>query len=667
MSASAPSKPDGGVRALAQIVERFAAMPRERRSRRPYDRLLRAFLKARAWPGGRRALLDALPEGGTIPDGDTFALTIDRLGYRCGWRLAFAAALSESDLPTIAVVNGELVLLRAIREDGAIEATNAADEPRTISRSVMFRTLTITECVAECRSSIGSVGVGMLRPLGMALALTAPVVVLAATAPALTQRAVDSAMAGAASPAGAILFALAVCCVAARIARDRVLAIAAATAEARFASIAAERRLHADPAEQALNSPVDAPQTIARLCASGTAGAALDCASIIAGCIGVLIVGGQGAIAPTFAALALALLLSMSRPISERLVEARADDQATHLFRRRDRTASLVAIAHGISLFSAFGLFLGWSASGASIGALAGLAVGLWLAVRPLLSLIAQDQTLADAAHMLNISRALETAPGERRRLSRTPLKRPCGIALSDIDVADCEGDRGIRVSGVLRIEPGEVVAVTGGAAAGADTLLKLCAGLVAPDSGGIIVGGRDLRRIDRVAFRAEIAYVAEAAALPTATMSALVRRLAPIIDEAAALDALERAGLSLDVSDFPAGAATVLTGDDPRWTRKRRLQLALAGGLARRAGLMVCRLPDAAVDQELEQILIRQFSALRGFSTIVFATDRPSLVQCADRVLQLERGRVVAFAPPGLVTPLRPSDRARARVFGRA
>lgn len=642
----------------------------DRRSARPYDVLLRAFLKARGWRGGRRGLIDALPEGGRLDTPAAFAATLDRIGLRCRWRWTFSGLLTEGDLPALAITREGPLLLTRIDAEGRLFARAPAvlREERAAPTRTPMRVLIVDATDDRCRSSVRGAMLGAGDAATLAAVLTAPAALFAGLAPVLTR---DAAAGG--STATAILGVAATFAFTARLARDSVLARAAVRLDHRLAGVGAERALHHPEPIPAARHALDRFAAFPAAVSRGVAGALFDAAPVLCACLGAFAVGGPGAITPVFAALALTLLVLATRDHAAALARdggaEAAASPALIAFRRTDNAITITAAAQAIVGLAAAAAVAAWATSGRPIADLAGHMAALALAAGPMLLLARESRALTDAMLAAEAARALDLEPEERRRLTRLAIKAPASLTFRDVAASAPDGaDANIRIPD-LTIAGGDVVALMGAPGAGIRTTLATLAGLTPLDEGAILVGGRDLRRVDAIAYRAEIAVVGRRLVTPPrVAVLDLIRRMAPFAEDSAAVAAYERVGLAaLGIAPSQIVPAIDLAADDPA-AAPLRLRLALAGALARRPPLMLLDLDDDALaaDPAGETLIAEIAAALRGRTTILMATRRPDLVSQADVAIDMARGRVTAVGAPAQVAAPAPAA-VRFSAFGRA
>lgn len=204
-----------------------------------------------------------------------------------------------------------------------------------------------------------------------------------------------------------------------------------------------------------------------------------------------------------------------------------------------------------------------------------------------------------------------------------------------------------------LRVEPGEVIAITGSNGAGKSTVLKLVAGLYRSQAGAVLIDGMDLRQLDAGELRWTIASVPQSCDLFHGTIAQNLRLANPTASDEELISAAHDAMILDEILALPDGFETRLTD---------RLQRQLSNGF--KQGLMLARAyvknapiylldePAAHLDGDGDRALMRKLEALRGRSTVFIVTHRPSHLRLADRVVVMDAGRILLNGPPGEVLP---------------
>jgi len=195
-----------------------------------------------------------------------------------------------------------------------------------------------------------------------------------------------------------------------------------------------------------------------------------------------------------------------------------------------------------------------------------------------------------------------------------------------------------------LSVEPGEMVAIMGASGVGKSTLLHLLGGLDRPDSGTVVVDGRDLGKLADealVAFRNQrVGFVfqfhhllPEFSALENAEMPMRIARRAPAEARAAARGLLEAVGLGDRLDHRPS----MMSGGEQQ-------RVAVARALVMRPALILADEPTGDLDERTGDslnALFRQMHRERGLTSVI-ATHNPRLAAACDRVLRLEGGALV-------------------------
>ena len=70
--------------------------------------------------------------------------------------------------------------------------------------------------------------------------------------------------------------------------------------------------------------------------------------------------------------------------------------------------------------------------------------------------------------------------------------------------------------------------------------------------------------------------------------------------------------------------------------------RIAIARGIARRPGLLILDEANSGLDMRADQLLARGLERLKGYTTIILITNRPSLARLADQTYRIENKRLV-------------------------
>jgi ABC-type transport system involved in cytochrome bd biosynthesis fused ATPase/permease subunit len=187
-----------------------------------------------------------------------------------------------------------------------------------------------------------------------------------------------------------------------------------------------------------------------------------------------------------------------------------------------------------------------------------------------------------------------------------------------------------------LVVRPGEVVALTGPSGSGKSTALGVLLGLLRPESGHVRVGSRDLDDLDPEGWRSLIAWVPQRPYLLARTLEDNIRLGRPDADPGLVADAVDAAGLADVVRRLPGGLGTRLGAGGHGLSAGERQRVALARAFLRDAPLVLLDEPTSNLDGETEDLVLASVRRLAAGRTVVLAAHRYSLLDVADRVVDL-------------------------------
>ncbi|HXF65250.1 MAG TPA: lipid A export permease/ATP-binding protein MsbA [Burkholderiales bacterium] len=192
-------------------------------------------------------------------------------------------------------------------------------------------------------------------------------------------------------------------------------------------------------------------------------------------------------------------------------------------------------------------------------------------------------------------------------------------------------------------IAPGETVALVGPSGAGKSTLANLVPRFYHPTRGRVLLDGHDLETLTLASLRANIALVSQEVVLFNDTVAANIAYGAMNGAARREIAAAAEAAHAMEfIRELPEGLDTLVGENGVKLSGGQRQRLAIARALLKNAPVLVLDEATSALDTESERQVQEALEALlRGRTTLVIA-HRLSTVERADRIVVLDRGRIV-------------------------
>ncbi len=192
-----------------------------------------------------------------------------------------------------------------------------------------------------------------------------------------------------------------------------------------------------------------------------------------------------------------------------------------------------------------------------------------------------------------------------------------------------------------LQVAPGEVVALVGPSGAGKTTLVNLLPRFALPASGKIRVDGQALEEWDLHSLRSQFAMVSQDVVMFNDTIAHNVA-LGYTVDEARVMACLKAANLGEHVAALPQGIHTTVGHNATQLSGGQRQRLAIARALYKDAPILILDEATSALDTESERLVQEALQRLMNGRTTLVIAHRLSTIEHADRVVVMERGRIV-------------------------
>jgi ATP-binding cassette subfamily B protein len=193
-----------------------------------------------------------------------------------------------------------------------------------------------------------------------------------------------------------------------------------------------------------------------------------------------------------------------------------------------------------------------------------------------------------------------------------------------------------------LTIPAGATIAVVGHTGCGKSTLVSLIPRLMDPTSGVVTLDGIDLRHLDPADLRRQIGFVPQETFLFSATIA---ENIAFGVDTATAEEirrAAEAAGLAADIEGFPAGYETMVGERGITLSGGQKQRTAIARAILRNPRILILDDALSSVDTLTEEQILTHLAAVMRGRTVILISHRVSTVRQADRIVVLEKGRIV-------------------------
>ena len=190
-----------------------------------------------------------------------------------------------------------------------------------------------------------------------------------------------------------------------------------------------------------------------------------------------------------------------------------------------------------------------------------------------------------------------------------------------------------------LAAEPGEFVAIVGPSGAGKSTVFRLLLGFERPETGTISYDGQSLTELDTRAVRRQLGVVIQNARILAGSIFQNIVGAANLtIDDA--WEAAHIAGIAEDIERLPMGMHTFISDAAAAFSGGQRQRLLIARAVVARPRVLLFDEATSALDNRTQAAVSGALDELQA--TRIVIAHRLSTIQHADRIVVLDRGRVV-------------------------
>ncbi|AZO32333.1 type I secretion system permease/ATPase [Mesorhizobium sp. M1B.F.Ca.ET.045.04.1.1] len=191
-------------------------------------------------------------------------------------------------------------------------------------------------------------------------------------------------------------------------------------------------------------------------------------------------------------------------------------------------------------------------------------------------------------------------------------------------------------------VPAGQVVGIVGPSGSGKSTLTKLIQRLYVPESGRVLVDGVDLTMVDTTWLRRQIGVVLQENVLFNRTIRDNIALADPTIGMDQIMAAATTAGAQEFILELPEGYDTIIGERGTNLSGGQRQRIAIARALVTNPRVLIFDEATSALDYDSERTIQQNMTEIAKGRTVFIIAHRLSTVRRADRILSIERGRLV-------------------------
>lgn len=195
-------------------------------------------------------------------------------------------------------------------------------------------------------------------------------------------------------------------------------------------------------------------------------------------------------------------------------------------------------------------------------------------------------------------------------------------------------------------IEPGERVGVIGAVGSGKTTIERLLLNLYEPNNGSIQIDGTDVRQINPGDLRRNIGAVQQSPQLFYGSVRHNITMGHETAPDRAVIRAAEMSGVLEFLKDSSAGLDTQVGERGEALSGGQRQAVAIARALLYDPQILILDEPTAAMDPASENRLRKRLDVLCKGKTTILITHKGSMLSIVDKLILIDRGRLVAYGP---------------------
>ncbi|MEP6836405.1 MAG: type I secretion system permease/ATPase [Bradyrhizobium sp.] len=193
-----------------------------------------------------------------------------------------------------------------------------------------------------------------------------------------------------------------------------------------------------------------------------------------------------------------------------------------------------------------------------------------------------------------------------------------------------------------FEVPAGQMVGIVGPSGSGKSTFAKLVQRLYVPESGRVLIDGTDIAMADPAGLRRQIGVVLQENVLFNRSVRENIALSDPAMSMERVVAAATLAGAHEFILELPEGYDTVVGERGSTLSGGQRQRIAIARALIADPKILIFDEATSALDYESERVIQQNMKEIAKGRTVLIIAHRLSTVRSADRIVTLERGRLV-------------------------
>lgn len=214
------------------------------------------------------------------------------------------------------------------------------------------------------------------------------------------------------------------------------------------------------------------------------------------------------------------------------------------------------------------------------------------------------------------------------------------GLSLDHVTFAYDKGSKNVLSDLSIDIKPGEYVGIVGPSGCGKSTLLKLLLGFESPQSGMVMVDKKDLKSVNKGAYRRQLGVVLQNGKLISGSIYENITITAHDANMARVNEVVQQVGLKDDIAQMPMGIHTMLSENCNTISGGQQQRILIARAICGKPKILIFDEATSALDNMTQAAVCSSLDKMNV--TRIVVAHRLSTIKNCDRIFVLNEGEII-------------------------